>query len=239
MNDLGDPQAEARRKRSIQLGAIGLFVAAAIIVALIAISQGGDDKDDSEPSDSSTISQEFDGIPQNGTVLGQDSATVTVVEFGDLQCPICRAFTKQEAPTLVELARSGDIKYDFKIWNIIGPDSPIAGAAAMAASEQGRYFQFVTAFYEKQRGENSGYVTPEFLDEIAADTGIPDLDAWRAASAVDKWKPTFDANDKEASGLGFGGTPSVSVVGPNGRKDFTGNSVPTISEIQSAIDSVK
>jgi protein-disulfide isomerase len=241
-NEASDATAEARRRRTIQLGAIGVFAAAAVVVALIVISQsGGDKKDAPTPSAgvSPQVSQEIDGIPQSGTVLGDDKATVTVLEFGDLQCPICGEFSKQESPQLVAMARSGDIKYEFKPWNIIGAQSPAASAAAMAASEQDHFWQFITAFYLNQGEENSGYVTSDFLDSIATAAGIPDKAEWKTDSAVDKWKDTFTANDKEATDLGFTGTPSISVIGPNGRKDFTGNSVPSITDIQSAIDSVK
>jgi protein-disulfide isomerase len=247
MNDLGQTPApgadsEAERRRKIQLGAIGFFIAAAIIAALIAISQGGgddDDKGDSASGGAASVAEEFDGIPQAGTILGEESATVTVIEFGDLQCPICKDFSDQDAPELVELARNGEIKYEFKQWPFLGPDSNKAAAAAMAAGEQGKYWQFVTNFYANQGPENEGYVTPEYLDGIAEGAGIEDLEKWRADSDIARWKPVFDANDKEATGIGFTGTPSFSVVGPGGRKDFTGNTVTTVSDIKSAIDSVQ
>lgn len=236
----------AASKRRVQYGALGFFIAVAVIGGLIAISQsGGGDDNGSDAGDagnvagSAEVSAEFDGIPQTKTVLGDAKAPVSVIEFGDLQCPVCMEFSIQTSPALVEMARSGDIKYDFKQWLIIGPDSKPAGAAAMAAGEQGRYWQFITLFYRNQGPENGGYVTDDFLESIAKGAGVPDLARWKTDSDPARWVATFKQNDAEASAAAFTGTPSVSVVGPGGRKDLGGGTIPQLADIQSAIAAVQ
>ena len=236
--EASDAEAEARRKRRVQLISLAAFGAAILVAALIAISQsGGGSSDDSSGAGGTT---DVSGIPQDNTVLGDAKAPVTIVEFGDLQCPICRAFSKQVAPGLIDkFVRPGEAKYDFKLWNIIGPQSPTAAAAAYAAGEQDRYWQFIDTFYDQQQAENSGYIDDAFLEGIAKDAGVPDLEKWKADSAVSKWQATFDQTDAQASAMNFTGTPSVYVEGPNGRKVFGGNTVPSASEIESAIQSVQ
>lgn len=235
----------AARKRRVQYGALAFFLAAAAVAGLIAISQSGGGDDGSSGGDagnvagSAEVSTEFDGIAQSKTILGDAKAPVSVIEFGDLQCPVCREFSIQTSPTLVDMARSGDITYDFKQWVIIGPDSKPAGAAAMAAGEQGRYWQFITLFYRNQGPENGGYVTDAFLESIAKGAGVPDLAKWKTDSDPAKWAATFKQNDSEATAAGFTGTPSISVVGPGGRKDLGGSTIPQLAEIQSAIAAVQ
>jgi protein-disulfide isomerase len=85
--------ADVQRQRRLQYLIIGGFAAIAVIVALIVISQsGGGSSDNKPPSNVAGASQansELQGIPQQGQVLGQSSAAVTVVEYGDPQCSSC------------------------------------------------------------------------------------------------------------------------------------------------------
>ncbi len=236
--EASDAGAAARRKRVTQLSVIAFFAAAAVIVALIAISQGGDDNEPDAPSGGalSTIA----GIPQSNTILGDQNAAVTITEFGDPQCPICRQFGNTVFPQLVDqYVKPGTAKYDFKQWVIIGPESTDAAAAAYAAGEQNKYWDYLITFYDRQQAENSGYITDDFLEQIAEDAGVPDLGKWNADRAVAKWKPTIDANDKEASALGFTGTPSIVVSGPNGQEPLGGGSVPSFEQISAAIAKVQ
>ena len=229
----------ARRKRVTQLSVIAFFVAAAVIGGLIAISQSGGDDNDSSSSSGGGVA-EIAGIPQSNTVLGEKSAPVTITEFGDLQCPICRQFGNTVFPELVsQYVKPGTAKYDFKQWVIIGPQSNNAAAAAYAAGEQNKYWDYVLTFYDQQQAENSGYVTDDFLEQIAKDAGVPDLDKWNADRDLAKWKPTIDANDAEATALGFTGTPSILVEGPNGKEPIGGSSVPTFADVQAAIAKVQ
>jgi protein-disulfide isomerase len=240
-DEAGDAQAQARRKRTTQLAALAAFGAVIVIAALIAISQSGGSSDSSSSSSSGgSVLSDLEGIPQSNTVLGDPSAPVTVTEFGDLQCPICREFAKQTAPTLIASeVKPGNVKYDFKQWTIIAPQSNDAAAAAYAAGEQDKYWDFILTFYDQQQAENSGYVSSDFLEGIAKDAGVPDLGKWNADRTVAKWKPTIDATDKEASALGFSGTPSILVEGPNGKKPIGGSTIPTLDQIEAAIAQVQ
>jgi protein-disulfide isomerase len=234
-----DASSDARRKRTVQLTVIAIFVAVAAIAGLIAISQSGGSKDKTSTTSGGVLS-EIQGIPQSNTVLGDPKAKVTITEFGDLQCPICRQFANSVSPELIsQYVKPGTAKYDFKQWVIIGPQSNDAAAAAYAAGEQNKYWDFLLTFYDQQQGENSGYVTSDFLQKIATDAGVPDIAKWNADRTVAKWKPTIDANDKEASSLGFTGTPSIVVEGPNGKKPLGGGTVPTLAQISAAISQVQ
>ena len=67
--------------------------------------------------------------------------------------------------------RNGEAKIDFRNFTIIGPQSVAAGAAALAAGEQGRGWNFLELFYRNQGVENSGYADDEFLDAMAKAPG--------------------------------------------------------------------
>jgi protein-disulfide isomerase len=232
-----DERAKERRRRLLQYGSAAGFLAICVVAVLIVVSQtGGGSGGDTSLEDTSLVDQQLHGIPQSGTVLGEKKAKVTVVEFGDLQCPVCKAFSEQVAPSLIsDVVRKGTANYDFRQWTIIGPQSQDAAKAALAAGEQGRYWNFVELFYRNQGQENSGYVTDAFLESIARGVGVPDIAKWNQDRQSPKWDAVLQRSDGEAKSLGFTGTPSVLVEGPGGRKTL---SVPTLGQIESAIRAV-
>ena len=182
------------------------------------------------------VNAELQGIPQSGQVLGDANAPVTVVEFGDPQCPVCAAFSEQVAPELISSeVKGGNVKYEFQPYLIIGPDSKPAMKAALAAGEQGRFWNYLQLFYRNQGGENSGYVTDDFLTSIARSAGVPDVEKWNTDRNDPKWDAVIQQGSSQAESLGFNGTPSIMVQGPNGQKALSGFG---LSEIRSAIQQV-
>ncbi len=234
--------AQLARKRRVQYLALAGFGAVAVIVALIVISQSGGGSSSSPPANVTGIAQvdtELKGIPQSGQVLGDSSAPVTVVEYGDPQCSACQFFSKNVSSALISSeVRPGNAKYEFQPFLIIGPDSKPAMRAALAAGEQNRLWQFMQLFYLNQGGENSGYVTDSFLTGIAKGAGVPNIDDWNASRNSSKWDATIQQGSSQANSLGFTGTPSIEVHGPKGQKVLGGSSIPTLQDIQAAIQQV-
>jgi len=237
-----EEQAVARRKRLVQYGALAGLLAVVVVAALIIASQnnGGEATGagaGGDVSDTSLVSKQLEGIPQQDSVLGDPKAKVNVIEYGDLQCPVCKEFSFQVAPDIISrVVRKGDATYDFRQWPIIGPESVTAAKAALAAGEQGRYWNFVELFYRNQGAENSGYVTDDFLESIARGAGVEDIDKWNADRSSSKWNSVLARDKREATGFGFSGTPSILVEGPGGRKTFS--TIPSLPQIESAVKAV-
>jgi protein-disulfide isomerase len=230
------------RKRRIQYLALAAFAAVAVIVALIVISQSGGSSSSSPPADvtgAAQVDTELNGIPQTGQVLGDSAAPVTVIEYGDPQCSSCKFFSENVAPELISAeVRPGKVKYEFRPFLIIGPDSKPAMKAALAAGEQNRLWQFLQLFYINQGGENSGYVTDSFLTGIARGAGVPNINKWNTDRNDAKWDAIIQQGSSQADSFGFTGTPSILVQGPNGQKAIGGGTIPTLAQIQSAIQQV-
>lgn len=81
-------------------------------------------------------------IPIGGSpVQGNPNAVLTLVEFTDLECPYCA----QIAPVLDSVAKAypNDVKVVFKHFPLsFHPKARAAAAAAMAAGNQGKFFEF-------------------------------------------------------------------------------------------------
>ena len=75
---------------------------------------------------------------------------ITVVEYGDLQCPACKTYH----PVVKQLLSSypEQVKLIFKNFPLttVHPNAMAAAIAAEAVGRQGKYFQFVDLAYEKQ-----------------------------------------------------------------------------------------
>jgi protein-disulfide isomerase len=232
------------RKRRLQYLVIGGFAAVAVIVALIVISQSGgsDDGGGGKPSNvagAQQVNAELSGVSQSGTVMGDSGAPVTVTEFGDPQCSSCKFFSEKVAPDLISSeVKPGNVKYEFRPFLIIGPDSKPAMKAVLAAGEQKRFWNYLQLFYLNQGGENSGYVTDAFLTSIARGAGVSDIDKWNTDRNDGKWDSVIQQGSSQAQSFGFSGTPSIVVQGPNGQKAIGGSTIPTLQEIQSAIQQV-
>jgi len=200
----------------VKLASAGVFLALVVIAVLIVVSSGNSGGGDSgNIVEAKEVDGLLAGIPQKGMVLGTPGAKVTVLEFGDLQCPVCKGYSEEVLPQVIEnRVRSGKATLDFRNFTIIGPQSKPAGAAAIAAGEQGRGWNFVELFYRNQGTEDSGYADDEFLTAIARAAGVPDLARWNRARRSQAAIARVEATSAEAENLGFTGTPSFALEGP-------------------------
>jgi protein-disulfide isomerase len=206
--------AGERRTRLMQLAAGAAFLAVAVVLVLIVVnSSSGGSSGDTQLEGAAEVNQRLAGIPQEGMVLGDPKAPVEVVEFVDLQCPYCKAFTEDTLPPIIEKqVKNGEVKVAFHNFTIIGEQSLPAGAAALAAGAQGRGWNFVELFYKNQGAEDSGYADDAFLEAVAKGAGVKNLGKWNAER--DKFTAEVEETTEEAQQLGFNGTPSIAIRGP-------------------------
>ena len=143
---------------------------------------------------------------QGAPSRGPDSAEVTIVEFGDFQCPFCGRVT----PTLDQIEkRYGDrVRIVFKHLPLtIHPKALAAHAAAEAAHRQGRFWEMHDAIFAKQRE-----LEPAKLAEHARQLGL-DMEKFQADLSSPELMDRIDADAAEARGLGVTGTPAFFVNG--------------------------
>jgi protein-disulfide isomerase len=155
-------------------------------------------------------------------VLGSASARVTIIEFGDYQCPVCRLFWKETLPRIrKQYIDTGMVKLVFRDFPL--PGHPMAVPAAMAtecAEDQGRFWDFHDKIYREQdRRAREGEVAEFRVNDLkrwAADLKL-DSAAFDACLDSGKYKQEVAADNAAATGVGLGGTPVFFV---NGRALF-------------------
>jgi protein-disulfide isomerase len=114
-------------------------------------------------------------------VNGKKDAPITIVEFADLQCPFCARFH----PVLDQVVKEYPDKVNYIVKNFplsFHPNAKPAAKAAMAAGEQGQYFEMLDKLLE-----NSNALSDAKYEEIAKDLGLD----------VNKFKKTLKDKDAE------------------------------------------
>jgi protein-disulfide isomerase len=163
---------QSRRTQRLKLLGLAVGIAAILVSALVLISRSGDHQPTpakgggAKPAHVGSLA----GIPQNGNVLGNPNAPVTLIEFADLQCPYCGyVATKGALPAVIDrYVRTGKVKVELNLLGFLGPESRKAALVAAAASQQDKMWQFSESFFAHQREENTGYVTNAFLSSLTA-----------------------------------------------------------------------
>ncbi len=232
-----DAEQRGRRRRLLQIASAAVFVTLAAVLVLIVVesnsSSGGNASNIKEVE---AVDELLSGLPQHGLLLGDPSAKAKLVEFGDLKCPICKEFSEQVIPGVIESKiRSGAARLEFRNFTIIDEQSKPAGAAAIAAGEQGRGWQFIELFYRNQGDETLPYVTNEFLTAIAKGAGVHDIARWNRERRSARIRRQVSQTTKEANSLGFEGTPSFAVEGP-GIQGLKALGTVEGSELEAAIE---
>jgi protein-disulfide isomerase len=219
-------QAAGRPSPKVLGIAAGLIVLVALVIGLVIAFSGGSSKNSTNlPAfgsvatglpEAAIVQQELKGIPQLGNVLGSAQAPVTMVEYVDPQCPYCQQFETQAFSHILPLVRSGKVKIEVRIVDFIGPDSQRGRAAAIAAGEQNKMFNYLLILYYNQGTENTGWLSTDMIGAAAA--SIPGLDVQKLLSArssqtVTAQAKAFDAAMKKG---GVNSTPTI-LVGKSGQ----------------------
>jgi protein-disulfide isomerase len=233
----GEAAENERRQRLIKIASAAGFLAIIAVVVLVVVSQSQTSGGDTSLESVDEVERNLVNIPQDGLTLGRPTAKVTLVEFGDLQCPICRDFAVKVLPELIaSKVRSGEAAIEYRNYPILGPESETAAAAAIAAAEQDRGWEFIELFYKNQGIEDTGYVTADFLTSIAKGAKVADIPRWNHDRATGRVQAEVERTTAEAEQLGFGGTPSFAVEGPGTKGLEPLGSLGTLGEFEEAIE---
>lgn len=195
--------------------------AAVIAAVLIVISvTGGGDKGAEPPLVTTGETQAllgdpglFDGIPQDGLVLGSPAAPVTMVEYADVQCPYCGEFAGRGLPALLdEYVRPGKVKIEFRGLQFLGPDSGKALRLVLSAAQQDKAWTVLELLFANQGEENKGWVTDALVRQIGE--AVAGLDVEQMLTGTDA--PAIDAliakAETQGRNDGVRGTPTFFVV---------------------------
>ena len=162
---------------------------------------------------------------ENGSPpLGSESASITIVEFGDYQCEACYHWFHNTRDTLIDnYIETGKAKLIFVDLPFIGQDSRIAAQASYCAEDQGKYWEYHTMLYTFQNGPpDSGWADRDRLNSFAFSLDM-NMDEFNNCMDSSKYQKRVKANYDEAVKHGAQQTPSFIIISQDGTtKKFAG-----------------
>ncbi len=143
---------------------------------------------------------------------GEGKKSVTLVEYGDFQCPACLRFY----PVLQELKAKykEDITFQFRHFPLseIHKNAVVSSRAAEAASNQGKFWEMHDKLYENQNAWANSTNPNLFFEDYAQQLAL-NLDTFRADLKGDQTNRTVQADRAEANKNGYSSTPTFVLDG--------------------------
>ena len=209
------------KKEAAILGFVATFVAAFILGRVTANKGAEDAASTNAPAPTETAkAADTTSAPGDSSIIpvgasyaqgGPATAPVTIIEFSEFQCPFC----KRVGPTMADIkSKYGDkVRVVFKHNPLpFHKDAPYASQAALAAGEQGKFWEMHDKLFENQKqlkeDDIAGYakeigldiakfnkdvVSKKITDQIAADQKL-------AQKVGARGTPNFLINGKQLSG---------------------------------------
>lgn len=148
-----------------------------------------------------------------GVVQGNPDAPVSIVEFGDYQCPGCGSFARQVKPMVnlnyIESGQANFVFYDFPLTQIHS-NAFFAARAARCAGDQDAYWPYHDVLFANQADwASAGSPAGRYVD-YAEELGL-DTDAFESCLKSDRHARTVTANMRLGERLGVNGTPTVMI----------------------------
>ena len=151
--------------------------------------------------------------PERDHVRGAADAMLTLIEYGDYECPHCQA----AAPVIEELLErfDGELRFVFRHLPLadVHPHATLAAEAAEAAGAQGRFWELHDLLFRRQ----DHLQLPDLL-QYARELGL-DVDAFQADLSSGQFASRVARDAMSAEVAGIAGTPTFFIndrryVGP-------------------------
>lgn len=220
-----------------------VLLPASIIVAAVLISGSifymvGKNQNGNPPADSGSNPPanlaEILTIQGGEVALGAENAPVTLVEYGDYQCPWCgKFFEESEKPLRDEYIKTGKVNMVYRNFAFLSQESFDAAEAAECAKDQGQFWAYHDALYtaeHKDGVEHNGNLNRELFVKLASDLKLNPTD-FAACIDAKKHADKIQKDRTDAQAAGVNGTPALFL---NGQQI---GGFLAYSQLKSAIDS--
>lgn len=152
----------------LTIAIVGAVAAFAVVIVLSVLTQGADKI------------ERIREISAEGRTRGSAAAPVTIIEFADYQCPMCKRFAETTGNQIEqEYVATDQVFVEFRNMAFLGPESVAAAVAAECANDQGKFWEYHDELFDRQGAENSGAFSQNRLNQFAGELGL-DQEAFAA-----------------------------------------------------------
>jgi len=143
-----------------------LIILAALVVGFVGFIFFQGKKDSSNNTNSNTT------VQASEHKKGAGNKKVTIVEYGDFQCPSCAAFEPVVAQTVAKYG--DDITFQFRHFPLtqIHKNAMVAHRAAEAAAKQDKFWQMHDILYQRQSSWGESNNATQIMQDYATELGM-------------------------------------------------------------------
>ena len=240
-------RAEKRQRNLITVGIVGIVVVL-IAVAAFAFKMESDKRAENTKLIPPTGATKDYGVVYTPKNAGGKAAkdVVRVVIYEDMQCPICQRFEMANGQYLAEAVKKGEIEVEYRFVAFLddigaSPNeySRRASNAVLCAREEGgprQFKQLHQLLYANQPEEKTLGPEDNALVESAVSVGVKQ-EAAESCILKHRYVPWLEEATAAMEAAKVTGTPTVRVDGKDVKG--TGGSIPTMVDIQKAVDAAK
>lgn len=138
--------------------------------------------------------------------MGPDDAPITMIEFGDFHCGFCKRFQDETIQPLMQQF-DGKIKFVFRDYPVLGPDSLQAALAAECAHDQNKFWEFHDRLYAAPND-----LTRDAFLQYASDLGL-DMDTFTTCYDNSTHRSEVIQDYIDGENAGVSGTPTFFING--------------------------
>lgn len=170
------------------------------VVFFLSSSSSAPVKDNYNPVDIKLL------IKEDSHKIATDSAKITIVEFGDYQCPACALAQPIVKQVLKDY--SGKVSFVFRHFPLPQHKNAfIAAQAAEAAGEQEKYWQMHDKLYENQNSWAEDNNPLEIFVKYAQELNL-NLDQFKSSVTSNKYQQKITNDKNDGISLGVNSTPT-------------------------------
>lgn len=154
-----------------------------------------------------------EGIQTERRGMGSPDAKVQMVVYFDFQCGHCATLHSEVEGQLIErYVKTGQVHLEVRPVGFLGEASQCAAEAALAAADQGKFFEFRDSLFRGVRTIGPAALTVDGLKTAANSLGL-DMQVFESALISNSKKPELDAIMAEARSSGTRYVPTVLING--------------------------
>jgi len=200
---------------------IQLVLSVVMVVQLSSISDNtsvfkalvGDAPQPTQAAPSAPSAQQPSAVTQvsadDDPVKGNKNAPVTIIEFGDFQCPYCGRFFSDTLPSIEQkYIQTGKVKMVYRDFPLsFHPEAQPAAEASECADEQGKFWEFHNKIFENQQSMGAAS-----YKQWASEIGL-NVNQFNSCVSSGKYKQEVQKDFADGSSYGVSGTPSFFING--------------------------